>query len=143
MSKKTEKSESPAASQELTFEEALAQLESVVRDLEDGHLGLNDSLLRYEDGVRILRYCHGALNEAERKILLLTAVEESGAAIVEPYDDRAMSLEEKREHRTRRRSSNGASGRSGPEGHAGLTGSSDSGSATDEPCDVDRQKGLF
>ncbi|MGE3778311.1 MAG: exodeoxyribonuclease VII small subunit, partial [Pirellulaceae bacterium] len=47
VSKKSGKTEpSPAA--ELTFEEALGQLEAVIRDLEDGRLGLNESLVRYE-----------------------------------------------------------------------------------------------
>jgi exodeoxyribonuclease VII small subunit len=126
---------------EWTFEQALANLESVIRDLEDGRLGLNESLNRYEDGVRILRYCHQALNDAERKILLLTAVDESGEAIAQPFDDRELSLEEKRDQRVRRRSRAGiADGCNGGDGPAPSRSAYPS---AEEANDVDRQKGLF
>jgi exodeoxyribonuclease VII small subunit len=122
-----------------TFEQALASLESVIRDLEDGRLGLNESLARYEEGVRILRYCHQSLNEAERKILLLTAVDESGEAVTRPFDDQSLSLEEKQDQRTRRRSATRAGGSGGDDAD-----SSPAAPPTGEDaCDMDRQKGLF
>jgi exodeoxyribonuclease VII small subunit len=125
----------------LSFEQALASLESVIRDLEDGRLGLNESLNRYEEGVRILRYCHEALNEAERKILLLTAVDESGEAITQPYDDRPLSLEEKREQRVRRRSRTSVG--DGGNGAEGPAASPSAFPSAEEANDMDRQKGLF
>ena len=63
-------------SDELTFEQALAQLEQIVHDLEDAQLGLDDSLARYEQGVRLIKQCHARLQQAEQRILLLSGVEQ-------------------------------------------------------------------
>jgi len=65
-----------------TFEEALAELESIVSDLEEGDLGLGDAMARYEQGVKHLRRCYGLLEEAQRKIELLTGVAEDGMGVV-------------------------------------------------------------
>lgn len=54
------------------FEGAIAELESIVKKLEDGDLSLEQSLALYERGVQLSRYCHGRLEEAERRIELLT-----------------------------------------------------------------------
>ena len=42
---------------ELTFEQSLAELEQVVRDLEDAQLGLDEALGRYERGVGLIKRC--------------------------------------------------------------------------------------
>jgi exodeoxyribonuclease VII small subunit len=131
---------------ERSFEEALAELEGVVRDLEDGRLGLNDSLGRYEEGVRLLRFCHAALDQAERRIMLLTGVDESGAATTRPFDDDSLSLEEKKEQRSRRRSSSGpVRGGAGGERSAASPADDlpDGGSQQADPDEVDRRRGLF
>ena len=54
------------------FEGAIAELESIVRKLEEGDLALEQSLARYERGVQLSRFCHGRLEEAERRIEVLT-----------------------------------------------------------------------
>jgi exodeoxyribonuclease VII small subunit len=54
------------------FESAIAELEQVVRKLEAGDLPLEKSLELFERGVTLSRYCHGRLEEAERRIELLT-----------------------------------------------------------------------
>ena len=54
-----------------TFEAALKQLEEIVQRLEKGELPLEESLKLYEDGIRLSRYCHAKLEEAEGKIELL------------------------------------------------------------------------
>jgi exodeoxyribonuclease VII small subunit len=54
------------------FEGAIAELESIVRKLEEGDLALEQSLELYERGVRLSRYCHARLEEAERRIEVLT-----------------------------------------------------------------------
>lgn len=54
-----------------TFEAALRQLEDIVQRLEKGELPLEESLRLYEDGIRLSRYCHTKLEEAEGKIELL------------------------------------------------------------------------
>ena len=54
------------------FEAAIAELESVVKKLEDGDLPLEQSLALYERGVHLSRFCHARLEEAERRIEILT-----------------------------------------------------------------------
>jgi exodeoxyribonuclease VII small subunit len=73
----------------LNFEQSLARLEEIARGLEDNKLGLNDSLVIYEEGVKLLRQCQGLLQQAERKIELLTGVDASGQAITKPFDAEA------------------------------------------------------
>lgn len=92
-------SESPAS-----FEAALEHLEQIVHDLEDGDLGLDQSLARYEEGVKYLKFCHQTLKETEQKIELLTGLDAEGNPVTVAFDDPAGSLEEKRESRTKRRS---------------------------------------
>jgi exodeoxyribonuclease VII small subunit len=53
------------------FEGAIAELETIVRKLEEGDLALEQSLELYERGVRLSRYCHARLEAAERRIEVL------------------------------------------------------------------------
>ncbi len=53
------------------FEAAIAELESIVKKLEEGDLALEQSLKLYERGVELSRFCHARLEEAERRIELL------------------------------------------------------------------------
>ena len=53
------------------FEAAIAELESIVKKLEEGELALEQSLALYERGVQLSRYCHARLEEAERRIEIL------------------------------------------------------------------------
>ncbi len=73
----------------LNFEQSLARLEEIARGLEDNKLGLNDSLVIYEEGVKLLRQCQGLLQQAERKIELLTGFDASGQAVTKPFDAEA------------------------------------------------------
>lgn len=88
-----------------SFEEALRELEETVRLLEDGQLGLDESLARYEEGVKHLQRCHELLRRAERKIELLSGVDAEGNPITKPFDDDELSLQEKAESRSGRRTS--------------------------------------
>ena len=54
------------------FESALAELETIVKTLEDGNLSLEQSLELFERGVELSRFCHTRLEEAERRIEVLT-----------------------------------------------------------------------
>ena len=54
------------------FEAAIAELESIVKKLEEGDLPLEKSLELYERGVHLSRFCHARLEEAERRIEILT-----------------------------------------------------------------------
>ena len=53
------------------FEAAIAELEGVVRKLEEGDMPLEQSLALYERGVQLSRFCHARLEEAERRIEIL------------------------------------------------------------------------
>ena len=85
----------PTPADTLTFEQALAELEKIVRDLEDGKIGLEQSLARYEHGVGLLKSCYGQLRQAELKILELVGVDENGAVRVRPFDHTASVREAK------------------------------------------------
>ena len=54
------------------FESAIAELEKIVKQLEDGDLPLDTSLSLFERGVALSRYCHEQLGNAERRIEQLT-----------------------------------------------------------------------
>lgn len=54
------------------FESAIAELEAIVKRLEGGDLPLEQSLELFERGVQLSRFCHAKLEEAERRVELLT-----------------------------------------------------------------------
>ena len=54
------------------FESAIGELESIVKTLEEGDLTLERSLALFERGVELSRFCHARLEEAERRIEILT-----------------------------------------------------------------------
>ena len=53
------------------FEAAIAELEGIVKKLEEGDLPLEKSLELYERGVQLSRFCHARLEDAERRIEVL------------------------------------------------------------------------
>jgi len=53
------------------FEGAIAELETIVKKLEEGDLALEQSLALYERGVQLSRFCHARLEAAERRIEIL------------------------------------------------------------------------
>jgi exodeoxyribonuclease VII small subunit len=106
----------PTTAAEPTFEEALARLEKIVAQLEDGRTDLAASLAGYEEGVQLLRKCHGLLERAERRIEILSGVDAEGKPVVQPFDDTAtISLEEKAQTRSKRRSTKKVGGDELPE----------------------------
>jgi len=125
--------------QPLSFEQALERLEEVVHQLEEGQIGLAESLAQYEQGVKLLKQCYQLLERAERKIELLGGVAAGGAAITEPFDDRALSLEEKVQARSQRRSAGGK--RAGKSGEKPAEASS--GELGEPENDMDVPGGLF
>ena len=72
-----------------TFEQSLAELERMVRELEDGQLGLDDALARYEQGVGLLRSCYGQLRQAEQRILQLTGTDDGNQPLLQPFKHEA------------------------------------------------------
>ncbi len=67
-----------------SFEESLTELQSIVSELEDGSLGLEASLARFERGVRLLRQCQVILESAEQKIETLTRFEDAVPPVPSP-----------------------------------------------------------
>jgi exodeoxyribonuclease VII small subunit len=55
-----------------TFEDAMAQLERIVQELESGDLPLEKALKKFEEGVRLSKFCFDKLEETEKKITVLT-----------------------------------------------------------------------
>jgi exodeoxyribonuclease VII small subunit len=62
------------------FEAAIAELESIVKKLEEGDQPLETSLKLYERGVQLSRFCHSKLEEAERRVEILNERGEIKAA---------------------------------------------------------------
>ena len=58
---------------ELSFEEAFARLETIVKSLEDGKVSLDESMKLYEEGVSLVRICSGRLENARRTVLKVGA----------------------------------------------------------------------
>lgn len=54
-----------------SFEEALAELESIVQSMDGDTLSLEDSLQRYQRGIELLRLCQGSLAAAEQRVAQL------------------------------------------------------------------------
>jgi exodeoxyribonuclease VII small subunit len=76
----------PTESPPVRFEQALIELESILRELEDGTTSLEDSLARYERGVGLLRQCYAQLRDAEQKVKLLAGLNEDGSAELKPFE---------------------------------------------------------
>ena len=74
-----------AESPPVRFEQALAELETILRELEDGTTSLEDSLARYERGVGLLRQCYAQLRDAEQKVKLLAGLTEDGGADLKSF----------------------------------------------------------
>jgi len=101
---KKKTAERPSEDSPLTFEQSLEQLEQIVRQLEQGRLGLSESLEVYGQGIQHLKQCYQTLESAERKIELLAGIDAQGNPITQPVDDAELSLDEKAEARNERRS---------------------------------------
>jgi exodeoxyribonuclease VII small subunit len=68
-----------------SFEEAIERLQVIVEELEGGALSLEDSIARYEEGVRLSRRLTQTLDEAEKRIERLSE-DASGAPVTEPME---------------------------------------------------------
>jgi exodeoxyribonuclease VII small subunit len=78
----------------LTFEQALERLETIVEQLEDGKLPLEQSIERFEEGVVLSRFLEGELGRAEKRVQEL--VDRAGAPGTRPWaeDDLAEAGED-------------------------------------------------
>jgi exodeoxyribonuclease VII small subunit len=69
----------------ISFEEALSQLEEIVRRMEDGKLTLEETSRLYGEGVKLAALCKSKLNLTRKKVTLLS--EEDGAMKEVVFDD--------------------------------------------------------
>ncbi len=54
-----------------SFEEQIAELEQIINELENGNLNLDDSVAKFEEGMKISKECNKMLESAEKKITIL------------------------------------------------------------------------
>ncbi len=78
MSAKKQTSKPAGATDDLSFEQAIARLETIVADMESTELPLEDVLERYAEGTRLVRFCGEKLEEAEKKIEVLSKKSDGG-----------------------------------------------------------------
>lgn len=77
---------SPTSQDSPTFEQALAELERILRNLEDGTTSLEESLAQYERGVGLLKGCYQQLRDAEQRIIKVGGVDAEGKPVLEPFE---------------------------------------------------------
>lgn len=82
----TEKAPGTAKIKDMSFEQAMGELEQVVRQLETGDVPLDDSIALYERGDALRKHCDSKLKAAEAKVEQITADAEGNAAGVKPFD---------------------------------------------------------
>lgn len=63
-----------------TFESALKQLEKIVDNLEDDTISLDNALKKFEDGMKLVRFCSDQLDAMEKKVTLLTEAPDGSVA---------------------------------------------------------------
>jgi exodeoxyribonuclease VII small subunit len=71
---------------EPSFEVALKRLEEVLDSLEHGNLNLEESVKAFEEGMGLVRLCHGKLDEVERRVELLLK-DETGRFMTKPFPE--------------------------------------------------------
>jgi exodeoxyribonuclease VII small subunit len=81
------KQKTPGAA-ELNFEQAMERLESIVEQMESGKLPLEELIVRYEDGMRLVKICQERLASAEQKIEII-ARNSAGKPVVKEFEPAA------------------------------------------------------
>ena len=66
------------------FEESMKKLEGIVSELENGNLNLDESVKKFEEGMKIAKQCNTILEDAEKKITIL--LEKDGELKEENFD---------------------------------------------------------
>ena len=87
---------------EIKFEEALKKLEKIVADLEKGELSLDESLAKYEEGIKLSKICSRQLEAAKSKVeLLMKSGSKFGLA---PFEEAAGEEKAKTRHKRPKKS---------------------------------------
>lgn len=77
----------------VSFEQAIQRLEKIVAEMEAAELPLEDVLKRYEEGSRLVQFCSQKLEEAEKKIELLTK-QADGSVELKPFEPEAGQVDD-------------------------------------------------
>jgi len=72
----------------LNFEAAMDRLESIVDEMEDGKMMLEDLIVRYEEGMKLVKICQERLASAEQRIEIITR-NHSGKQVVKNFETKA------------------------------------------------------
>ena len=67
-----------------SFEKAMKKLEQIVQELESGDLPLEKAIHKFEEGVKLSRFCSDTLDETEKRITVLLQ-DSSGKVLEEPF----------------------------------------------------------
>jgi len=78
---------------EKQFEDAMKELEDIVKRLESGDLSLEESLKIFEEGIALSRYCFRKLEEAEKRVSIL--IKDEGGIKREPFESEEIEGVEK------------------------------------------------
>ena len=70
--------------EEKNFEKSMQDLENIVTELEKGELNLDESVKKFEEGMKIAKQCNNILENAEKKITIL--LEKNGDFEEKPFD---------------------------------------------------------
>ena len=57
--------------EDINFEDAMKELEKIAEELEEGNLSLDESVSKFEDGMKLSKKCSDLLDTAEKKITML------------------------------------------------------------------------
>jgi len=68
-----------------SFESALNRLEEITRELEEGDLSLENSLKKFDEGIKLAEYCNTKLTEAKTRVDIL--LKKDGTLTAEPFDE--------------------------------------------------------
>ena len=89
-------SKTKAPATELNFEKAMDRLEAIVEQMESGKLPLEDLIVRYEEGMNLVKICQEQLTSAEQKIEVI-ARNNAGKAIVKNFEPAAESANDEKQ----------------------------------------------
>jgi len=73
------------AKKSINLEKSLADLETLVEELESGDLPLDQAMKKFEEGIKLTRGCQAALKDAEQKVEILLK-SAGGAEALEEFD---------------------------------------------------------
>src|SRR6188474_2489575 len=81
------------AAPEANFEQAMKRLEAIVEQMESGELLLEDLIVRYEEGMKLVKVCQERLASAEQRIEMITR-NSAGKSVVRKFEAAAAAQPE-------------------------------------------------